>query len=152
MKNFLPFCFLLSGLSACGDVRFPDLSVFNQDPASLTAPEVPVSGGVDVADVDAVASEAAQGAEAQLTSRGIWNGQAEAVASLGDPLVPGLWLETPLVVTEQTARLRSENGAEVTVTLKPAPDAGGGRLSIAAMRALGVPLTELVPLRILPAT
>ncbi|OIQ34529.1 MAG: hypothetical protein BM559_05875 [Roseobacter sp. MedPE-SWchi] len=81
-----------------------------------------------------------------------FQGRAQTVASLGDPVIPGLWMETSLVTTEQIARLRSANGKVITVTLKPAPgDGSAGRLSISAMRALGAPLTELVEVEVLPA-
>ncbi len=74
------------------------------------------------------------------------------VASLGDPSVPGLWLETPLVSQSGLGRVRTANGASIVVTLKPiAGDASAGsRLSIEGMRALGVPLTELVELSVQP--
>ena len=84
-------------------------------------------------------------------SGGSFQGRATTIASLGDPAIPGLWMETPLVSTEQLARLRSNTGKEVTVTLKPAPAGSAGRLSINAMRALGAPLTELVEVQVLPA-
>lgn len=80
-----------------------------------------------------------------------FQGSATTVASLGDPAIPGLWMETPLVGTEQLARLRGATGKDVVVTLKPAPAGSAGRLSISAMRALGAPLTELVEVQILPA-
>jgi hypothetical protein len=61
-------------------------------------------------------------------------------------------METSLVTTQQIARLRSANGKQVTVTLKPATTGGSaGRLSIGAMRALGAPLTELIEVEVLPA-
>jgi hypothetical protein len=83
-----------------------------------------------------------------------FQGRASTVASLGDPALPGMWMETSLVSTEQVALLRSSNGKEVRVTLKPASGSGSGsgRLSISAMRALGAPLSELVALEVLPAS
>ncbi len=72
------------------------------------------------------------------------------VASLGDPGVPGLWLETPLVSQAGSGRVRTANGSSLVLTLKPLEGAGGSRLSIDAMRALGVPLTELVELSVQP--
>ncbi|EAQ46150.1 molybdenum cofactor biosynthesis protein A [Roseobacter sp. MED193] len=81
-----------------------------------------------------------------------FQGRAQTVASLGDPVIPGLWMETSLVTTDHIARLRSANGKVITVTLKPASgDSSSGRLSISAMRALGAPLTELVEVEVLPA-
>jgi hypothetical protein len=82
-----------------------------------------------------------------------YQGRASTVASLGDPAIPGMWMQTDLVTRPQAARLRSANGKEVMVTLKPAAagSSGGGRLSIGAMRALGAPLSELVEVQVLPA-
>ncbi|MFW8637188.1 hypothetical protein [Cribrihabitans pelagius] len=82
-----------------------------------------------------------------------FDSSAATVASLGDPSVPGMWMETPLVTSEQQARVRSARGSEAVVTLKPAVGAAtaGSRLSIEAMRALGLPLTELANVQVLPA-
>lgn len=87
------------------------------------------------------------------SSTSSFQGRASTVASLGDPAIPGYWMETSLVSSEQLARLRSSTGKEVTVTLRPAPagSSAAGRLSINAMRALGAPLTELVEIEVLPA-
>ncbi|MFW8592582.1 hypothetical protein [Cribrihabitans neustonicus] len=81
-----------------------------------------------------------------------FSGSASTVASLGDPSAPGMWMETPLVKTEQQARVRSARGSEAVVTLKPAEGAvtAGSRLSIEAMRALGLPLTELAKVQVIP--
>lgn len=81
-------------------------------------------------------------------------GSASTVASLGDPSLPGLWMETPLVAAEQSALIRSNRNTQVVVTLKPVVGAetSGSRLSIGAMRALGLPLTELAEVQVLPAS
>jgi hypothetical protein len=111
------------------------------------------------------ATELAEGAAALNTESGTgtasaavgsgagFQRRASTVASLGDPSIPGMWMETSLVRAEQVALLRSSNGKEIRVTLKPASgsSATSGRLSISAMRALGAPLTELVELEVLPA-
>jgi hypothetical protein len=68
------------------------------------------------------------------------------VASLGDPSAPGFWLETPLVSEVRQGRVRlAATGASVQVELRPIPGAAtaGSRLSLAAMRLLGVGLTDL---------
>ncbi|WP_227284089.1 D-galactarate dehydratase [Boseongicola sp. H5] len=74
----------------------------------------------------------------------------ETIASLGDPSEPGLWLRTPLVSTERQGRITTESGASVTLRLIPIAGAtgAGSRISLEAMRALGVPLTDLVPLTV----
>lgn len=82
------------------------------------------------------------------------HGPARTVAGLGDPSRPGLWLETPLVQAQGPGRVRLRSGgASVPVTLLPTPGAAtaGSRLSLAAMRQLGAPLTELVELEVSPA-
>jgi hypothetical protein len=68
------------------------------------------------------------------------------VASLGDATQPGLWLKTPLVQTEQAGRVSFPGtGKSVAVTLIPieGPLTAGSRLSLAAMQAIGAPLTGL---------
>jgi hypothetical protein len=70
----------------------------------------------------------------------------ETVASLGDPAQPGFWLETPLVKEQMQGRvLFPATGKSAQVTLIPidGPETAGSRLSIAAMRLIGAPLTAL---------
>jgi hypothetical protein len=79
-------------------------------------------------------------------------GQKTTVAGLGDPGRDGLWMETPLVSSRRNARLTAPNGKSVVVTLEPISGSAGqgSRLSIDGMRALGLPLTELVEIRVGP--
>ena len=81
-----------------------------------------------------------------------FGGSANTVAGLGDPGRAGLWMETPLVKSRQNARVSAPNGRSVVLTLEPITgDTGAGsRMSIGAMRSLGLPLTELVELRVGP--
>ncbi|WP_147106129.1 hypothetical protein [Tateyamaria sp. syn59] len=68
------------------------------------------------------------------------------VASLGNAAEPGLWLKTPLVSVEQSGRVYYDaTNTTVDVTLIPidGPATAGSRLSLAAMQALGAPLTGL---------
>ena len=66
------------------------------------------------------------------------------VASLGDPLDPGLWIETPLVTQSRPGKIVL---GETSVLLELRPSGGaagsGSRLSLPAMRVLGVALTDL---------
>ncbi len=141
-------------LGGCGDFELPKLpSLKKEEPAPVpaqTGPQTPLDatgGALDVPEGLLNAPEE----EADVAPETVFTGTAQVVASLGDPAVPGLWMETSLVSNPQTARLRSANGSEVVVTLKPSPTTGSARVSIAAMRALGVPLTELVELQVRPA-
>lgn len=73
------------------------------------------------------------------------------VASLGDPSEAGFWLKTPLVAAASPGRVEyAGTGQAVEVELRPSgTEAGGGsQISLAAMRALGAPLTGLPELRV----
>jgi len=68
------------------------------------------------------------------------------VASLGSPTEPGFWLETPLVDAVGPGTVISAlTGRTVAVELRPiaGPATSGSRISLAAMRLLGVALTDL---------
>lgn len=70
------------------------------------------------------------------------------IVSLGDPAQPGFWLETTLVSAPGEGRVvYAATGEQVQVDLLPLAD-GGSRLSLPAMRLLGVPLTELVEVEV----
>lgn len=78
-----------------------------------------------------------------------WSGAKTTVAGLGDPNTPGRWLQTPLVQAETNGRVVvPRTGAQAYVTLVPAPEGGGSRLSLEAMRALLVPFDELIELQV----
>lgn len=72
------------------------------------------------------------------------------IASLGDVAEPGFWLETPLVDRVQQGKVASASGRTLDVELRPiGGDAGAGsRLSLAAMRLLNIPLTDLPEIRV----
>lgn len=82
------------------------------------------------------------------------NGLGETVASLGDPTQAGLWLRTPLVTAETSGRLEAANGQSLAVTLIPIEGApsSGSRISLAAMRGLGLGLTDLPVLKVFRVT
>lgn len=70
----------------------------------------------------------------------------ETVASLGDPSKPGFWLETPLVSAPAKGRVvypASGKSAQVDLIPIDGPDTAGSRISLAAMRLIEAPLTEL---------
>ncbi len=70
----------------------------------------------------------------------------KTIASLGDPTEGGFWLKTPLVDKPVVGHIKiSANGRSVQVDLIPidGPKTGGSRISLAAIRALGTPLTGL---------
>ncbi len=116
--------------------------------ASTLAPAAVQSAPLASANAAPVAASTPLAASAQS-----FVGQKTTVVGLGDPGRDGLWMETPLVSSRRNARLTAPNGKSVVVTLEPiSGDAGqGSRLSIDGMRALGLPLTELVEIRVGPA-
>jgi hypothetical protein len=71
------------------------------------------------------------------------------IVSLGAAGEPGMWLKTPLVDREQKGRVY-HNGLWLAVTLIPIEGeaTAGSRMSLAAMRALELPLTELTEVRV----
>lgn len=78
-----------------------------------------------------------------------WTGARQTVAGLGDPTIPGPWLETPLVTQERPGRVvMRKTGASAVVTLIPSGGevGSGSRLSLAAMRALLAPIDQLIEL------
>lgn len=72
------------------------------------------------------------------------------IASLGDVAEPGFWLETPLVDSVQAGRVAAANGRTLEVELRPinGGSGSGSRISLAAMRLLNIPLTELPELQV----
>lgn len=66
------------------------------------------------------------------------------VVSLGNPVLQGMWVRTPLVRSQQ-AGTASYNGRTAVVQLIPIAGerTAGSRMSLTAMQALGVPLGDL---------
>ncbi|MCV3272501.1 hypothetical protein [Roseobacter sinensis] len=102
-------------------------------------------------DPDALDQSTAEERAAATAARAGGRSLGQTVASLGSPAEPGFWLKTPLVSAETAGRVRDRRtGEAVAVTLQPisGPPTAGSRLSLSAMRALGVSLTDLVTLEV----
>lgn len=70
----------------------------------------------------------------------------KTIGSLGSPTDPGIWIKTPLVKTLVMGRVVvSSSGKSVNIELRPSGGAAGSgsQVSLAAMRLLGVPFTDL---------
>ena len=112
-------------------------------PAPVAEPVVapdPEEGAEDSLPEDVVADASPSEPEVSTGTLG------RTIASLGNAAEPGLWLKTPLVSAEQPGRVYyPDTNTTVDVTLIPidGPDTAGSRLSLAAMQALGAPLTGL---------
>ena len=70
----------------------------------------------------------------------------QTLATLGSPTEQGFWLRTGLVTRVQPGRVILPDGRGVAVELRPSgqPAGAGSQLSLAAFRALELPLTQLV--------
>ncbi|MGI3186625.1 D-galactarate dehydratase [Nioella aestuarii] len=138
---------LIASLAGCGG-GFRPLSFLNRDrAASAVPPPIVASETVDAEAADDAADTSEDTPEAVPASGNL----GTTIASLGDPTQPGLWLETPLVTSEILGRLEAENGSSVEVTLRPSGGApgSGSRISIMAMQALGLGLTDLPTLTVI---
>ncbi|ETX14504.1 hypothetical protein OCH239_02775 [Roseivivax halodurans JCM 10272] len=112
--------------------RFPDANANSVDDFDLTTE----------AERQEAAAPAPIGGETSLGT---------TVASLGDPASQGFWLETPLVDAETEGRVvYPETGESASVTLRPIPGepGAGSRISLAAMRLIEAPLTDLPTLEV----
>lgn len=147
-------------VSACSDVVLPDW-IPQEKNAGAVAPRAtgsatgsPVDGRIPVSDASS-ASELDQSTPVarQQAARPVSGGQSlgSTIASLGDATETGFWLKTPLVDAEADGLLRSKaTGKTAQVRLLPidGPETAGSRVSLSAMRLLGVPLTELAELEV----
>ena len=146
------------GLSACSGFTVPN-PFKRAEPAAIAppvlletdAPAVDLGGGGQSPDALDTAS-ATDLAVAADVSGGAFIG--DTVASLGDPTQPGLWLRTPLVSAETPGRLEADNGTSLAVTLIPieGSTSAGSRISLSAMRGLGLGLTDLPIVKVFRVT
>ncbi|MFP7673342.1 hypothetical protein ACG74X_08300 [Marivita sp. S0852] len=133
-----------SGQTSDGQTR-PTARPSERDVSARTPP--PMARTVEefdttTAEERAAAASANTGAERALGS---------TIVSLGDPARPGFWIETPLVSSPDEGRVvYGETGQSSQVTLIPidGPETGGSRMSLSAMRLIGVPLTGLVEVQV----
>ncbi len=75
----------------------------------------------------------------------------ETLAGLGSPAEPGLWLRTGLVSRVTQGRVETQDGSRsLRVELRPsgAVAGSGSQLSLSGFTTLGLPLTQLVSLRV----
>lgn len=143
IRLVLALC-LVSALAGCGG-GFRPLAFLDRD-----------RGGSDVPPPPSVAEGEESGAEdpteAAPAAIPAQSGElGTTIATLGDPSRPGLWLETPLVSTQTTGRIVTEGGESLDVTLIPSGGlpGSGSRISLAAMQALGLGLTDLATLTVI---
>lgn len=133
--TILPF-FL--ALAACGPLAGLAPKPKSTAPIASDGPPPPPPNARTVEQFDTTTAE--ERAAATASSSG---GQSlgTSVATLGDAGTPGFWVETSLVSSSSPGRV-TYSGKSVDAELRPV--SGSTRVSLAAMRALGAPLTELV--------
>ncbi|SFD81277.1 hypothetical protein [Roseivivax sediminis] len=147
-------------LAACGAIRDGFGGQQEAAPESAAQPAPQATGPVEtrypaaearsVEDFDLTTQEERAAAAAPAETGGE-RSLGTTVASLGDPASQGFWLETPLVDAETEGRVANPaTGTSANVTLRPIEgEAGSGsRISLAAMRLLEVPLTDLPTLEV----
>jgi len=141
---------LVSGLTGCGgDFRAADFRPFAFLDRDRGGSDVPPPPSVQEDDGE-TAEDPAENEAPEVAATPESGELGTTIATLGDPSRPGLWLETPLVTTETTGRIETEAGESLDVTLIPSGGlpGSGSRISLAAMQALGLGLTELVTLAV----
>ena len=115
--------------------------------ASTAATSVLQGGGQTVAALDTTtpAEKAAAAAPAKGGGK-----LGSTMASLGDATEAGFWVKTPLVKAAAKGRVvNPANGKSANVDLQPLSGGGAGsQLSLAAMQALGLSLTDLPEIEI----
>lgn len=138
-----------TALCGCAELDLPEWSGLDGLNPSSTAPSdepIPVSGAQSADQLDqATAAERAQATSSATGGRPL----GRTLATLGSASEAGFWLKTPLVDQEEQGVVRSrDTGKSVAVTLIPidGPPTAGSRLSLSAMRSLGLPLTALAEL------
>lgn len=145
-------------LSGCDRLGSPFAAVsVTEDPPAVSEPILLVEPKPEILDPGSAGLnpdllDTATTADIRAASRPSAGGASlgSTVASLGDPTKPGLWLETPLVQQQRMGRIEASDGTALTVTLLPIPGSAtsGSRISLSAMRGLGVPLTDLPKLKV----
>lgn len=144
MKRALPFVMLcLPGCAVMEQIERPGST--DAVPSVETSGAAPPPSARTIEDFDTTTAEE-RTAAASVSSGGRRLG--EAIASLGDAAAPGFWVMTDLVDAETPGRVTNlANGTSVEVTLLPGTS-GSARVSLAALRLLDAPLTDLVTLDI----
>lgn len=111
-------------------------------PAARTVEEFDTTSAEDRAEALAAPAPEVVAAERSL---------GRTVGSLGSPTDPGIWIKTPLVSKLTPGRVKVlSTGKTVSIELRPSGgQAGSGsQISLAAMRLMGVPLTDLPELEL----
>jgi hypothetical protein len=146
MTRFAPLALILM-LAGCAQL-FPPAAPAPGGPApvSPTAPAPAVLGqGQTAAALDRT-TEAERAAAVAVPAAAGARDLGRVTVALGSPAEQGFWLKSGLVTAPGRGRVELASGASVAVDLLPG--SGGGLLSLAAYRALGLGLTDLPEVRV----
>jgi len=151
MFRMMSLILLGATVSGCANPAFLDKLATSANPGSgqvgenLAPPKDAVT--VEQFDTTTTAERAAAVATAKPTNKAI----GVTIASLGNPAEPGFWLKTPLVQEPTRGHVSiGAGGKAVALELLPidGPQSAGSRISLAAMRLLGVSLAALPELTV----
>jgi hypothetical protein len=135
--------------SDCPVVQTPDENTFRPKPRPGTATAgAGFVEGVAAAELDETTQAEKQAALDTGTAK-TEKKLGTTIATLGDVGQQGFWLKTPLVLVETEGRIvwaADGNSVKTTLLPKQGEDGSGSQISLAAMRALGIPLTALAEL------
>lgn len=172
MNNIFPLGFAaLLAVSACSQDQVPAfLRPGEKPPAGSSAPLDPTRqvqpGSADLSDevravvsaptppsaartaeeFDTTTSDQRTAAKAAAAADGGEIRLGETVASLGDPTKSGFWIKSPLVTKAGQGRIEyPATGKSALVELIPlvGPASGGSQVSLAALRLVEAPITDL---------
>lgn len=116
-------------------------------PETAAPPPPPAAKTAEALDTTTAEQRAAATAAPAAAGRSL----GRTVVSLGSPTEPGLWLKTPLVKAEAQGRVTNPaSGKSSLVTLLPldASATAGSQMSLAAMRLIGLSLTDLTEVEV----
>ena len=163
MKSYVPILILLFALTGCGVTSplsgpprsAPNVAVLapgTDTPRPMARPvadEVLGTGAARSADALDRTTDAERTAALAAPASGV-SALGETLAALGSPTEQGFWLRTGLVTNVRSGRVSVAGGGSVAVELRPSgqPPGAGSQLSLAAFRALDLPLTQLVTLQV----
>ncbi|MBU2962833.1 hypothetical protein KO516_18785 [Citreicella sp. C3M06] len=153
---------LVPMLALCACSQLPSLPMMQQEepaPSASASPAmIPAAPEVETVTIAPAANartaeqfdttSAAERAKAAAPQPGGERSLGSVVVSLGDPSKPGFWLETTLVSAPTEGRVVfPASGKSARVDLLPI-EGGGARISLAAMRLIEAPLTDLPTLEV----
>lgn len=137
----IPALSLSLALAACAALEPKPAAPVAAEPAVVAPAPAPVIGGAGKTAAALDSTTAAERAAAVAAPAAAGRELGRVTVALGPPADQGFWLKSALVTAPGKGRVVTASGASVAVDL--VPGAGGGLLSLAAYRALGLDLTAL---------